>query len=194
MRGNSHVRFGGRRRGNHRPKGRNRRLAADPSTTAGVGTRRSGCSRRWSSRTELSGPPVRVSPLRGSHPSPRSITSQRAERDAIEAEIDDAAACLKLVETLEAFMGRLTHRLNEMDTDEQARILQLLVRDVLIGGEDETVTIRHSIPLPSGGENPGLRLHTVRHGVPSCRPSPASVFSNREGTPPSSSGPSTTFG
>ena len=32
------------------------------------------------------------------------------------------------------------------------------------------------------------------HGVPSCRPSPASVFVNREGTPPSPSSPSTTFG
>jgi len=31
MRGNSHVRFGGRRRGDHRPKGRHRRLAADPA-------------------------------------------------------------------------------------------------------------------------------------------------------------------
>jgi hypothetical protein len=34
----------------------------------------------------------------------------------------------------------------------------------------------------------------IHHGVPSCRPAPASVFSNREGTPPCSSGPSTTFG
>ncbi len=50
-----------------------------------------------------------------------------------------------------------------MDVDQQARILQLLVRDILIGGDDETVTIRHSIPLPSGGENPGSPLHTVRH-------------------------------
>src|SRR5215213_6473829 len=34
----------------------------------------------------------------------------------------------------------------------------------------------------------------ILHGVPSCRPSPASVLINREGTPPSSSGPSTTSG
>jgi len=34
----------------------------------------------------------------------------------------------------------------------------------------------------------------IIHGVPSCRLSPASVFVNREGTPPSSSSPSTTFG
>jgi len=35
----------------------------------------------------------------------------------------------------------------------------------------------------------------IHHGVPSCRPSPASVFINREGTPPCRrSGPSTTSG
>jgi hypothetical protein len=39
MRGNSHVRFGGRRRGNHRLKSRNRRLAADPARRRGQPTR-----------------------------------------------------------------------------------------------------------------------------------------------------------
>jgi site-specific DNA recombinase len=87
----------------------------------------------------------------------------RAERDAIEAEIDDAANYLKLADTIATFTNRLTHGLDDMDTTEQARILQLLVRDVLIDGDNETVTIRHSIPLPSGDENPGSRLHTVRH-------------------------------
>ena len=99
----------------------------------------------------------------------RRESALRAEQDAIQAEIDDAATCLKLVETLEAFMGRLTHRLDDMDTDEQAGILRLLVRDVLIGGEEETVTVRHSIPLPSGGENPESPLHTVRHCSHACR-------------------------
>jgi len=32
MRGNSHVRFGGRRRADHRARARHRRLAADPTT------------------------------------------------------------------------------------------------------------------------------------------------------------------
>ncbi len=88
----------------------------------------------------------------------------RGERNAIEAEIDDATNYLKLADTIDSFTTRLTHGLDDMDTNEQARILQLLVRDILIGGDDETVTIRHSIPLPSGGENPGSPLHTVRHG------------------------------
>lgn len=93
----------------------------------------------------------------------RRESALRAERDAIEAEIDDATNYLKLAETIESFTTRLTDGLDDMDTDQQARILQLLVRDVLIGGDDETVTVRHSIPLPTGGENPGSPLHTVRH-------------------------------
>lgn len=88
----------------------------------------------------------------------------RGERNAIEAEIDDATNYLKLADTIDSFTTRLTHGLDDMDSNEQARILQLLVRDILIGSDDETVTIRHSIPLPSGGENPGSPLHTVRHG------------------------------
>ena len=97
----------------------------------------------------------------------RHEPARRAERDAIEAEIDDATNYLKLADTIESFTTRLTDGLDDMDTDQQARILQLLVRDVLIGGDDETVTVRHSIPLPTGGENPESPLHTVRHGVPS---------------------------
>ncbi|MGI8414583.1 MAG: hypothetical protein ACR2QA_19285 [Solirubrobacteraceae bacterium] len=124
----------------------------------------------------------------------RRESALRTEHDAIEAEIDDAANYLKLADTIESFTSRLTHGLDDMDTSEQARIMQLIVRDVLIGGDDETVTIRHSIPLPSGGEKPTSPLHTVRHGVPSCWPTPASVFNNREGTPPSFSTPSTTSG
>jgi len=92
----------------------------------------------------------------------------RAEHDAVEAEIQDAASYLKLAETIESFTSRLTHGLDEMDTDEQSRILRLLVRDVLIGGEGETVTIRHSIPVPSSGQDPDTPLHTVRHGGTSC--------------------------
>ncbi len=94
----------------------------------------------------------------------RRESALRAERDALDAEIRDTTNYLKLADTLERFTNRLTSGLDDMDTNEQARILQLLVRDVLVGGEDDTVTIRHSIPLPSGGENPSSPLHTVRHG------------------------------
>ncbi|MEA2218367.1 MAG: site-specific recombinase [Solirubrobacteraceae bacterium] len=98
----------------------------------------------------------------------RRQSALRAEHDAIEAEIDDATNYLKLAETIQSFTSRLTHGLDDMDTDQRARILRLLVRDILIGDDDETVTIRHSIPLPSAGENPQTPSHTGRHARP-CR-------------------------
>ncbi|HSO97888.1 MAG TPA: recombinase family protein, partial [Solirubrobacteraceae bacterium] len=107
---------------------------------------------------------ITLDELRGRMPElRRREQALRAERDAIAADIEDAANYLKLAETIETFTSRLTSGLDGMGTDEQARVLRLLVRDVLIGGDGETVTIRHSIPLPSGGENPRSPLHTVRH-------------------------------
>jgi site-specific DNA recombinase len=98
----------------------------------------------------------------------RRESALRAEQEALNAEIEDAASYLKLAETIDSFTSRLTDGLDDMNTDQQARLLRLLVRDVLIGGDDETVTIRHSIPLPSGGQTPRAPLHTVRHGGSSC--------------------------
>jgi site-specific DNA recombinase len=110
----------------------------------------------------------------------RRESALRAEQDAIEAEIDDAANYLKLADTIESFTSRLNHGLHDMNTDQQARIVQLLVRDVLIGGDDETVTIRHSIPLPPGGDNPASPLHTVRHD--GCSHAPSSGRITRAGS------------
>jgi site-specific DNA recombinase len=110
---------------------------------------------------------ITLEELRGRMPElRRREQALRAERDAIDSEIQDANSYLKLAETIDSFTSRLTHGLDEMDSDQQARILQLLVRDILIGGPDETVTIRHSIPLPSAGRTPESPLHTVRHGDP----------------------------
>ncbi len=65
-------------RGRARPKpGPRSSTTSRRSITAGDATRSSGCFRRWSSRTELSGPPDQVSPLRGSHRSTRWNTRQR---------------------------------------------------------------------------------------------------------------------
>jgi site-specific DNA recombinase len=112
---------------------------------------------------------ITLDELRGRMPElRRREQALRAERDSIQTEIQDATSYLKLAETIESFTSRLTDGLDEMNSDEQARILQLLIRDVLIGGPDETVTIRHSIPLPSGGHSPESPLHTVRHGGSSC--------------------------
>jgi hypothetical protein len=66
-----------------------------------------------------------------------------------------AAALLRLAETLTAFLARLHCAADMLSIMERQRIVRLVVRDVLIG--DDTIAIRHSIPvLP--GPPPGSSL------------------------------------
>jgi site-specific DNA recombinase len=75
----------------------------------------------------------------------------QAQLDSLDAELHDAATYLQLADTLEGFLGRLADGLDQLDIAGQQRVLRLVVREVLIGGEDDNVTIRHSIPTPNGG-------------------------------------------
>ena len=77
----------------------------------------------------------------------------RAQLDALDAELHDAETYLQLADTLEGFLGRLADGLDQLAIAEQQRILRLIVREVLIGGDDDNVTIHHSIPTPNRGPN-----------------------------------------
>jgi len=79
----------------------------------------------------------------------------RAQLEALDAELHDAETYLKLADTLEGFLARLGDGLDQLTTAERQRLLRLVVREVLIGGEDDTITVRHSIPTPSGGGHDG---------------------------------------
>ena len=72
----------------------------------------------------------------------------RAQLDALDAELHDAAAYLKLTETLVAFRARLTASAENLTVEQRQQIVRLVVGEVLIGDDD--VTIRHSIPAPHG--------------------------------------------
>jgi site-specific DNA recombinase len=72
----------------------------------------------------------------------------RAERQAIADQTNDRAAFLRLAETLTAFLARLRSAAETLSVTERQRIVRLVVKDVLMG--DDTITIRHSIPIPSG--------------------------------------------
>jgi site-specific DNA recombinase len=77
----------------------------------------------------------------------------RAQLDALAAELHDAETYLRLAETLEGFLARLGDGLDQLTIEERQRILRLVVREVLIGGKDDTITVRHSIPTPNAGPN-----------------------------------------
>ena len=72
----------------------------------------------------------------------------RAEFQAIADQTHDRAAFLRLAETLTAFLARLRSASETLSVTERQRIVRLLVKDVLVG--EDTITIRHSIPIPSG--------------------------------------------
>src|SRR3984885_4312075 len=72
----------------------------------------------------------------------------RAELQAIADQANDRAAFLRLAETLTAFLDRLHGAADTLSITERQRIVRLVVKDVLIG--DDTIPIRHSIPVPQG--------------------------------------------
>src|SRR6266849_6528197 len=72
----------------------------------------------------------------------------RMELQAIADQTNDRAAFLRLVETLTAFLARLRSAAETLNVAERQRIVRLVVKDVLVGAD--TITIRHSIPIPSG--------------------------------------------
>src|SRR6059036_3933695 len=61
----------------------------------------------------------------------------------------DEAKYLQLAESLAGFRSKLRVRAEALDIAVRQQILRLLVKEVLIGGN--TITLRHSIPLPQSG-------------------------------------------
>jgi site-specific DNA recombinase len=90
-------------------------------------------------------------------------TTLQAQLDSLDAELHDAETYLQLADTIEGFLGRLTDGLDQLDVAEQQRILRLVVREVLIGGDDDTITIRHTIPTPTGPDDPSYLLRGSSH-------------------------------
>ena len=76
-----------------------------------------------------------------------------AELQAITDQTNDRAAFLRLAETLTAFLARLRSAAETLSVIERQKIVRLLVKDVLVG--EDTITIRHSIPIPSGSPKNG---------------------------------------
>lgn len=79
----------------------------------------------------------------------------RSQFDALQAQLADRDAYLKLADDLEGFLAQLHRNAATADVAERQRVLRLLVKDILIG--PEKITIRHRIPLREPG--PATRHH-----------------------------------
>jgi site-specific DNA recombinase len=88
--------------------------------------------------------------------------SIRTELQAIADQTADRAAFMRLAETLTSFLTRLRTAAETLDVIERQRIVRLLVKEILIG--DDTITIRHSIPVLPGPHAPGKAPHSPSGG------------------------------
>jgi len=97
------------------------------------------------------------------------------EMQSILDQTNDRAVYLRLAETLSSFLDRLRTTADNLDIEGRQRIVRLVIREILVG--DETIIIRHSIPLstgpttgndgqptPSGPSAPGDRSYLLRSG------------------------------
>jgi site-specific DNA recombinase len=75
----------------------------------------------------------------------------RTELQAIIDQTRERAAYLRLAETLSAFLTRMRVAAETLDITERQRIVRLVVKEVLV--DDDTIVIRHCIPVPPGPPN-----------------------------------------
>ena len=100
----------------------------------------------------------------------------RKQAQAIESELQslemaavDQAQYLQLAETLAGFCGKLRRRADTLDVRERQQILRLLVKEVLV--DTDTITLRHSIPVPQSG-NAGAPPRSNSSGPSGASPAP----------------------
>jgi site-specific DNA recombinase len=71
----------------------------------------------------------------------------RAELQSIADQTRERSTYLRLAETLSAFLSRLRTAADTLDILDRQRLVRLLIKEVLVG--DDTIVIRHCIPVPS---------------------------------------------
>jgi len=72
-----------------------------------------------------------------------------SELQSLETAAVDLARYLQLAESLDGFRIKLCERAKTLDVGERQQILRLLVKEVLVAAD--SLTIRHSIPIPQTG-------------------------------------------
>jgi len=108
-----------------------------------------------------------------------------SELQSLEMAAVDQAKYLQLAESLTGFRTKLRLRADTLDVAVRQQILRLVVKEVLVGAN--TITLRHSIPIPQSGprsngvlaappgvtgsrSNPGYLLRSGSHHRPLRRP------------------------
>jgi site-specific DNA recombinase len=89
---------------------------------------------------------ITIDELRDRMPDLRARQSNlRGQLNALDVQLADRDAYLKLADDLEGFLVQLRGNADHAEVSERQRVLRLLVKDVLIG--PDKITIRHRIPV-----------------------------------------------
>jgi site-specific DNA recombinase len=89
----------------------------------------------------------------------RRQNSLRQQLHALSTQLVDHQTALQLAETLTSFMARLRTNADNCPMTDRQRIVRLLIKEVCVG--NDTVLIRHSIPVPDrGGPTADCLLHS----------------------------------
>jgi len=86
--------------------------------------------------------------------------ANEAELQSLEMTAVDPTRNLRLVETFAEFRSRLRARGNVLEVAERQRVVRLLVREILVAGDN--ITICHSIPMPASSPDSNPRVRPSR--------------------------------
>ncbi len=89
-------------------------------------------------------------------------TNLRNQIQALDNQLADREAYLKLASDLEGFLTQLHTKAETSTVQERQRVLRLLVKDILIG--PEKITIRHRIPIRDRASNDTQHTDTDTEG------------------------------
>jgi len=113
---------------------------------------------------------VTLSQLRQRMPALQKQTQTvEAELQSLKMAAMDEAKYLHLAESLAGFRSKLRVRAEVLDIAVRQQILRLLVKEVLVGVD--TITLRHSIPIPQSGSSSN-RSQVPPSGVTQSTPNP----------------------
>ena len=76
----------------------------------------------------------------------------RSELQSLHMAAQDQSRYLRLVDSLANFRTQLQNNADRLDVIGRRKIIRLLVKEILVG--TDTITVRHSIPLPSSTPRP----------------------------------------
>ena len=85
-------------------------------------------------------------------PLQKQTQALESELQSLKVTALDEAKCLQLAENLAGFRSKLRVRAEALDIAVRQQIVRLLVKEVLVGSD--TVTLRHSIPIPQSAPGP----------------------------------------